>query len=139
MKIWTGLAIVGCLLAPVAARGHIGDNLTQLRQAYGATGKEAGNTMIFQRNGYSICVYFDGDHSAMEVFTRDGSEKDKTDITQADIDSILAMESDGQKWSQVSSHSGKPTWLRSDNKLIARLSTGETTMDKVFVVMMNEK
>ncbi len=137
MKIWTGLAMVGFLLAPLTARGHIGDNLAQLRQAYGATGKEAGNTMIFQQNGYSICVYFDGDRSAMEVFTRDGSDKKKTDITDDDIKSILEMEGEGQGWSQVTSHSGKPTFLRGDSKLIARLSTGETTMDKVFVVMLN--
>lgn len=137
--MWTGLAIVGLLLAPLTAHGHIGDNLAQLRQAYGATGKAAGNTMIFQRNGYSICVYFDGDYSAMEVFTRDGSDKTKTDITDNDIKGILAMESDGQGWAQVTSHSGKPTFLRADNKLIARLSTGATTMDKVFVVMLNEK
>ena len=139
MKIWTGLAIVGLLLAPLTARGHIGDNLAQLRQAYGATGKEAGDTMIFQRNGYSICVYFDGDHSAMEVFTRDGSDKTKTDITDDDIKGILTMEGDGQGWTQVTSHSGKPTFLRADDKLIARLSTGTTSMDKVFVVMLNQK
>jgi hypothetical protein len=137
--MWKGLAIVGCLLAPLVAHGHIGDNLAQLRQAYGATGKEAGNTMIFQRNGYSICVYFDGIHSAMEIFTRDGSDKTKTDITDNDIKSILTMESDGQTWNPVTSHSGHPTWLRSDDKLIARLSPGETTADKVFVVMVNEK
>jgi hypothetical protein len=139
MKTWAGLVMIASLLAPLVARGHVGDNLAQLRQTYGATGKEAGNTMIFQRNGYSICVYFDGDHSAMEIFTRDGSDKTKTDITQADIDSILTMEGDGQGWSPVTSHSGKPTWLRSDKKLIARLSPGESNGDKVFVVMLNEK
>jgi hypothetical protein len=123
----------------VLAQAHIGDDLTKLRQVYGATGKKEGNALIFQHNGYSICVYFDGDYSAMEVFTRDGSEKDKTDITEGDINGILDMEGEGQKWTQVNSRSGKLTWLRADTKLIARLSTGDTPEDKVFVVMLNEK
>jgi hypothetical protein len=134
------LAALGLLLAfAAAAQAHIGDDMTQLNQAYGATGKRAGNAMIFQKNGYSICVYFDRDRSAMEIFTRDGSIKDKTDITTDDINAILALEGDGQTWNPVTSRSGKPTWLRSDNRLIARLSTGDTTEDKVFMVMVNEK
>jgi Ca2+-binding RTX toxin-like protein len=138
MKRFACLALALVLAAP-AASGHIGDDLAQLRQAYGATGKQAGNTMIFQSNGYSIAVYFDGDHSAMEVFTRDGSVKNKTDITPDDIKSILALESDGQPWYEVESKSGKPTWLRADDKLIARLSPGDSTEDKVFMVMVNQK
>jgi hypothetical protein len=134
-----GLLVALVVFAPHLASAHIGDNLTQLRQVYGATGKVVGNTMIFQRNGYSICVYFDGDVSAMEVFTRDGSEKNKTDITQRDIDDILVLEGQGQGWSSVTSHSGKPTWLRADTKLIARLDPGDAPGDKVFVIMANEK
>jgi hypothetical protein len=137
MKILAALALL--IGWTVHLHAHIGDDLTQLRHAYGATGKRAGNAVIFQKNGYSICIYFDQDRSAMEVFTRDGSVKDKTDITQEDIDAILALEGDGQSWNEVSSKSGKPTWLRSDNRLIARLSTGDTTEDKVFMVMVNEK
>ncbi len=137
MKILAALALLIALAAPL--RAHIGDDIAQLRHAYGATGKRTGNAVIFQKNGYSICVYFDQDRSAMEVFTRDGSMKDKTDITPDDIDAILALEGDGQSWNQVSSKSGKPTWLRSDNRLIARLSTGDATEDKVFMVMVNEK
>jgi hypothetical protein len=75
----------------------------------------------------------------MEIFTRDGSMKNKTDISQEDIDAILASEADGQTWSQVVSKSGKPTWLRSDHHLIARLSTGDADEDKVLMVMVNEK
>jgi hypothetical protein len=127
------------IFAPLLACAHIGDNLAQLREVYGATGKVVANTMIFQRNGYSICVYFDGDTSAMEVFTRDGSEKSKTDITQRDIDDILVLEGQGMGWNAVTSRSGKPTWLRADAKLIARLDPGDTPGDKVFVVMANEK
>jgi len=148
MKMWVCLAVVLGFLAPTVGRAHIGDDMAQLRQAYGATAKKVGSAMIFQRNGYSICVYFDGDHSAMEVFSRDGSEKKKPDstpedMTQQNIDDILALEGDGQKWSPVTSHSGKPTWLRADNKLIARVSDA-TDADtgqggKILVVMVNEK
>jgi hypothetical protein len=135
------LSVLGAWLVLTlgAARAHVGDDMTKLRQVYGATAHQVGNALIFQKNGYSICVYFDGDHSAMEVFTRDGSVKDKTDITPDDIDQILILEGDGQEWNQVSSHSGKPTWLRADKKMIARLSEGDTPADKVFVVMVNEK
>jgi hypothetical protein len=134
-----GLLAALVVSAPLLASAHIGDNLAQLREVYGATGKVVANTMIFQRNGYSICVYFDGDKSAMEIFTRDGSEKNKTDITQQDIDDILVLEGQGQGWSAVTSHSGKPTWLRADTKLIARLDRGATPEEKVLVVMVNEK
>jgi hypothetical protein len=132
-------ALAFLIFLATAANAHIGDDMTQLKETYGATGKRVGNAIIFQKNGYSISVYFDGDHSAMEIFTRDGSVKGKTDITQDDINGVLASESDGQTWDEVQSKSGKPTWLRSDHHLIARLSTGDTDEDKVLVVMVNEK
>ena len=138
MKMWVCLVVVICLLAPALGRAHIGDNMEQLQQVYGATAHRVGNAMIFQRNGYSICVYFDGDHSAMEVFTRDGSEKNVTDITAGRVAALLTLEGEGQGWSQMVGQSGKPIWLRADKKLIARLS-GEAPEDKVFVVMLNAK
>ncbi len=138
MKMWVCLAAVISLLAPAIGRAHIGDTLEQLQQVYGATGHRVGNAMIFQRNGYSICVYFDGDYSAMEVFTRDGSLKNVNDITVGDVAALLTLEGQGQAWSQMVGQSGKPVWLRADKKLIARLS-GDAPEDKVFVVMVNEK
>lgn len=142
MRLAGGFFLIALLAlsAPVLAFAHIGDDLSQLRQAYGATAAKAGNALVYQRNGYSIAVFFDGDHSAMEIFTRDGSMKDKTDISQDDINQILALEGDGQDWNQVTSHSGKLTWLRADKKLIARLSDDTDKPDaKVFVVMVNQK
>lgn len=130
----------GFLLTAAPASAHIGDDLSQLRQNYGATAAKAGNALVFQRNGYSIAVFFDGDLSAMEIFTRDGSNKDKTDISSDDIDQILALEGDGQTWNQVTSHSGKLTWLRADGKMLARLSEdSDKPGAKVFVVMVNQK
>jgi hypothetical protein len=139
MKMWVSLAAVAVLLSPAVGRAHIGDNLAQLREVYGATAQRVGSAFVFQRNGYSICVYFDGDLSAMEMFTRDGSEKNRTDITPEDVDALLKLEGQGQGWSQMMGQSGKPVWLRADKKLIARLSTGDTPADTVFVVMVNEK
>jgi hypothetical protein len=137
MQKWL-LAILASVVLPAVANANIGDDLSQLRARYGSA-KQVGGQMLFQHDGYSICVYFDDVHSAMEVFVRDGSKPDKTDITQADIDQILAAESDGFPWAQAKSQTGKPTWLRADGKLIARLATGENPGDKFLTIMVNAK
>ena len=138
------LALAAVILACSApVRANIGDNLAQLRGRYGSA-KDMAGQMLFQHDGYSICVYFDGSHAAMEVFVRDGSKKDKngvaqTDITQTDIDQILEAEGGGQTWNPVQTSSGKQTWLRADGKLIARLSVGDKPEDKYLMIMVNEK
>ena len=139
MKQAAALLVLTLALAAPAARAHVGDTVAQLRDMYGATAKHVGNTLIFQRNGYSISVLFDGDHAAMEMFTRDGSEKGKDDISPSDIEGILAMEGQGEAWNEVASKSGEPTWLRADRRLIARLTPGTKPQEKVLVVMLNEK
>ena len=132
-------ALVLALLAWSAqAQADIGDDLTQLRGHYGSA-KDMGNQMLFQHDGYSICVYFDGIHSAMEVYVRDGSDPKKLDIAQQDIDDIMAREGSGQAWNPIQTRSGKPTWLRADGKLLARLSVGDKPEDKYFTVMVNSK
>ena len=138
MKKATALLLTLVFTAP-AARAHVGDTLAQLRDMYGATAKHVGNTLIFQRNGYSISVLFDGDHAAMEMFTRDGSLKGKDDISPTDIQGILTMEGQGETWSEVASKSGEPTWLRADTHLIARLAPGGKPQEKVLVVMLNDQ
>ena len=60
---------------------------------YGST-QAVGNQVLFQHDGFSICVYFDGAHSGMEVFLRDGSKPGKTDFTEQDVEQILAAEGD---------------------------------------------
>jgi hypothetical protein len=122
------------LLAGLPAEAAIGDDLAQLRAAYGSA-SQAGNQMLFRHDGYSIAVYFDGTRSGMEIFVRDGSMPDKPEITPADINAILALEGAGQAWSPVQTHSGQPTWLRADGKLIARFNPAE----KILAVMENAK
>ncbi len=122
----------------VPARANIGDDLGELRGRYGGA-KNVGGGMLFQHDGYSICVYFDGSHSAMEVFTRDGSKPDKTDISQADVDAILAAEAVGQTWNPIQTSSGKKTWLSANGKVIARLSVDDKTNEKTLMIMVNEK
>jgi hypothetical protein len=128
------------LLAGLLAGGSsplpaaIGDDLPTLRASFGSA-KAVGNQMLFSHGGYSIAVYFDGDRAAMEIFTPDGSVPSKTDITQKDIDDILSTEGAGQSWNQVQTHSGEPTWLRADQKLIARFNPSE----KILVVMENSR
>jgi len=126
------------LVSAPSAKANIGDDLGELRSRYGG-GKPVASGIIFQHDGYSICVYFDGSHVAMEVYTRDGSQKDKTDITQADVDAILAKEAVGQKWNEIQTHSGKPTWLSSNGKMIARLSVDNETNAKTLMIMVNSK
>jgi hypothetical protein len=63
-------------------------------------------------------------------------------MTQADIDAILATASEGLTWNPIQVASGKPTWVRSDNKLIARFSpnqTGKIDDASVLVIMLNAK
>ena len=126
---------------PVMAQANIGEDLTQLRARYGGA-KEVGGQMLFDHAGLSIAVYFDGDHSAMEIFTRNSSDPAKSDLSKEDIDHILNAASEGKTWNQIQVHSGRPTWMRSDNKLIARLSqssTGKADEASVMVIMLNAK
>ncbi len=136
-SVLRGLLAVALLAWPVTVQANIGDDLSQLRKRYGSA-KEIGNQMLFQHDGYSIAVYFDGTHSGMEVFVRDGSKPDKLDITQEDIDKILVSQ-DGPNWNAVKTTSGKPTWVSADGRLIARLSEGDKSDDKFLTVMVNSK
>jgi hypothetical protein len=154
-KIVLGLAL---LAWPAPAQANIGDTLPELRARYGSA-KDMGGQMLFEvrlvngqimpardsanaQDHFTITVYFDGDYSAMEVFTRNTSDPVKANMTQADIDAILAATNEGQTWNPIQVSSGKPTWMRSDNKLIARFSpnqSGKIDDASVLVIMLNSK
>jgi len=141
---------------PASALGNIGDTLTDLRARYGSA-KDMGGQMLFEvrlTNGqivpardsanpeehFTITVFFDGDHSAMEVFTRNTSDPAKANLSQADIDSILAATNEGQSWHSIQVATGRTTWVRSDKKLIARFSpnkSGKADDASVLVIMLN--
>jgi len=132
-----GRLAVALFFLPTCARAHIGDDFATLRASYGGA-EHVGNQLLFKHAGYSIAVYFDGTRSAMEIFVRDGSIPGKTDMTQADIDSILAFEGDGQDWKPyqpVSGTSNGPIWLRADHKVIARFNTSE----RILSIIENAK
>ena len=135
-------SVAALTLTAFSVQAHIGDSLSQLRVVYGATAKKQANSMIFERNGYSICVYFNGAFSGMEVFTRDGSVKSKPDISDDDVKGLLSMEGQGQGWSPVTSKSGKMTFLRADRKVIARVTDAADAVTgapaKAFIVMVND-
>lgn len=139
------------------AQGNVGEDLNQLRGRYGSA-KKVGGQMLFevhivdnkvvrlppsddQHEGYTVTVYFDGIHSGMEIFTHNTSDPAKANIGQDDAKIILDSESDGKSWNPIQVHSGKPTWLRSDNKLLARLSAANGKADdaSVMVIMVNGK
>ena len=153
------IALGAVLLAwPAPAQANVGDTLPQLRERYGSV-KDMGGQMLFEVrlvNGqivpargsadaadhFTISVYFDGDHSAMEVFTRNTSDPVKANMTQKDIDAILAATSEGQDWHPIQVPSGRATWVRSDNKLIARFSpnkSGKIDDASVLAIMVNSK
>ncbi|HEV3272986.1 MAG TPA: hypothetical protein VGZ93_12460 [Candidatus Methylacidiphilales bacterium] len=154
-KIAVGLAL---LMWPALAQANIGDTVAQLRERYGSINDMSGQ-MVFEvrflngqivpargstdvQNHFTVTVYMNGDHSAMEVFTRNVSDPVKANLTQADIDTILAATDDGQTWNPVQVPSGRTTWLRSDNKLIARFSpntSGKADDASVLVIMLNSK
>jgi len=139
-------------------RANVGDTMTELRQRYGSA-KDMGGQMLFEvrlanrqivpardtanaDDHFTITVYFDGDHSAMEVFARNTSDPAKANLTQADIDAILAATNDGLTWHSIQVATGRTTWMRSDRKLIARFSpnaTGNADDASVLVVMLNSK
>jgi hypothetical protein len=154
-KIALGLAL---LAWPTPALANIGDTLPELRGRYGSA-KDLGNQMLFEvrlvngkivpargsadiENHFTVAVYFDGAHSAMEVFTRNVGDPAKADLTQADIDAFLSAATEGLAWTQVQVPSGRPTWMRSDNKLVARYSpnkSGKEDDASVLVIMLNSK
>ena len=143
---------------PAPAQANVGDTLPQLRERYGSA-KDMGGQMLFEvrlingqivpargsadtQGHFSITVYFDGDHSAMEVFTRNTSDPVKANLTQTDIDAILAATGEGQDWHPIQIPSGRTTWVRSDDKLIARFSpnkSGKVDDASVLVIMLNSK
>jgi len=149
---------VAFLAWPTLTQANIGDTMTELRSRYGSA-KDMGGQMLFEvrlvdgklvpargstneDDHFSVNVYFDGVNSAMEVFTHTASDPVKANLTQADIDSILAAAEDGQTWNPVQTPSGKQTWVRSDNKLIARFSpnkSGKADDASVLVIMLNAK
>lgn len=152
--------VLGAVLLawPATAQANIGDTLPQLRERYGSAQDMSGQ-MLFEvrlvngrivpargsvdtRDHFTVTVCFDGDHSAMEIFTRNTSDPVKANLTQADIEAILAAANDGQTWNPVQLPSGRTTWLRSDNKLIARFSpnkSGKEDDASVLVIMLNSK
>jgi hypothetical protein len=153
------IALGVLLMAAFApARANIGDTMTELRQRYGSA-KDMGGQMLFEvrvlngqivpargsadtENHFTITVYFDGDHSGMEVFTRNTSDPVKANMTQTDIDTILTATSDGQDWHAIQVASGKPTWVRTDKKIIARFSpnkSGKADDASVLILMLNDQ
>jgi hypothetical protein len=152
-KIMLGAVL---LAWPAIAQANVGDTLAQLRGRYGSA-QDMGGQMLFEvrlvngqivpargsagtHDHLTITVYFDGVYSAMEVFTRNTSDPAKASLTQEDIDTILGAANDGQTWNAVQVSSGRPTWLRSDNILIARFSpnkSGKADDASVLVIMLN--
>jgi hypothetical protein len=148
---------------PALAHANVGDTIDQLRQHYGSAQKMGGQMLFDVRlvngrlvpargteNGpdhFSIAVYFDGTHSAMEVFTRNTSDPAKAEMTPDDITAILNALGNGVPWAPTVVQDGKQTWLWGDSKnqppkLLARFdpnTTGSADGASVLVIMLYTK
>ena len=124
-----GVLLVAAL---TPARANIGDTMTELRQRYGSA-KDMGGQMLFEvrlkdgqilpargatdvENHFTITVYFDGVHSAMEVFTRNTGDPAKANMTPGDINTILNAIGNGLPWVPLRTGTGKQTWVWGDKR-----------------------
>jgi hypothetical protein len=159
-KVWVALTLATW---PLLVHANIGDTVDQLRQHYGSAQKLGGQMLFDVRlangrivpsrgaeNGadrFSIAVYFDGIHSAMEVFTRNTSDPAKAELSPDDISAILNALGNGIPWAPTAVEDGKQTWLWGDSKdappkLLARFDpnkTGNADDASVLVIMLYTK
>ncbi len=156
-KIALGLIL---LAWPVPALANIGDTLPQLRARYGSA-QDMDGQMLFEvrlvngqivpargtantKDHFTVTVYFDGVHSAMEVFTHNTSDPAKAEMTPADIDAILTALGNGLPWVPVKTASDKQVWVWGDEKgrlpkLRANYSpnkSGQADSASVLVIML---
>ena len=160
-SICGGIALGTLLVAALMpARANVGDTMTELRQRYGSA-KDMGGQMLFEvrlKDGhlipardatdktslYSITVYFDGEHSAMEVFTRNTSDPSKANMNPDDVNAILNATTAGSPWTPITTQSGKQTWVWGDKKgqlpqLLARFDPAKSAKpDDASVLIIME-
>ncbi len=163
MRFLTAKEIVlgALLVAPLLpARANVGDPLPELRHRYGSA-KDMGGQMLFEvrlkdgqilpargaadvENHFTITVYFDGDRSAMEVFTRNTTDPAKSRMTPADISAILTAIGQGVPWAPIQTSTGKQTWVWGDKKgalpqLLARFDPNKSSgADDASVLVVME-
>src|ERR1700733_12016705 len=154
-RILIGAMLMAC---PSLVHADIGDTLQELRHHYGSA-KDMGGQMLFEvrlvegpivpardstntPDHFSIAVYFDGIHSAMEVFTRNTTDPTKSDLSSEDINAILAAVGNGVPWAPAVAPDGRQTWLWGETrdsppKLLARFNPNKTgNADGASVLMI---
>ena len=144
------------LICPTFAFANIGDTIEQLRERYGSA-KDLGGQLLFEvrinngqivpahgaadtQNHFTIAVYFDGIHSAMEVFTRNSSDPGKAEMSDSDVEAIKKASGGGQEWHPIQVPTQRITWVTTDKKLLARFSpnkSGKIDDAGVLVIMEN--
>jgi hypothetical protein len=156
-----GIALGLVLMAAGApARANVGDTLTELRHRYGSA-KDVGGQMLFEvrlkdgqiipardaadvQSHFTVTVYFDGDRSGMEVFTRNTCDPAKSEMTPEDINTILTAVGGGVPWLPIHVRTGKQTWLWGNKKgappqLLARFDPNKTSSpDDASVLIIME-
>lgn len=134
--------IAACCLAvafaAAEARATVGDDQEQLFKRYGKGKQLGGNVLLYklnqkEENGISVSIYFDGNRSSMEVFSRGHDEKgNRIPLTQEDIELILAKNADGQRWqSYRARRSGRNMWRRTDGRMVAHHDSNEAALTMI--------
>jgi len=133
MKL-TCLFAVLCLAA-ASAHATVGDDQNTLYQRYGKGKQVGGNALLYKLkqnevNGINVTIYFDGEHSSMEVFSRGTDSKGKPiPLSEEDLRYLLVQNSAGLRWHDMRGRrSGRLMWGRSDGKIMAHYNEREGTL-----------
>lgn len=115
------LLVVCFLLLSLPSRANLRETVEQCVARYGkptgyseADAKNPFGTLLFKANGYLLTLFI---LNNVEVGAR-VAKIDKSNLTQAEIETILAADSGGLKWtSEPSDNPSDAKWSRSDNAI----------------------
>ncbi len=150
MMTWRPLSLpgqLGLLLGLVGLAGltassawaTVGDGQEQLFQRYGKGKQLGGNVLLYkvrkddQDSGISVSIYFSGNTSTMEVFSRGHDAQGKRlPLNEEDIKFILEQNADGNRWqSYHAKRSGRDMWRRSDGRVMAHYDPAEMALTMI--------
>ena len=120
MRIWTAI-LAAAVLGTAGASGRIGETMAQCKARYGKPVSEAKGTFRFEKAGFLICAWFDGDRC--DRITFDKIKKDRNGMfetfAEAEIQTLLAANSGGKDWRDVSRASDYYKWQTDGGERIA--------------------
>lgn len=133
------LSCLSCSLLAAPLWATVGDSQDKLFKRYGKGKQLGGNVLLYKvrqddkDSGISVSIYFSGNTSTMEVFSR-GHDKngDRLPLTDEDIKFILQQNADGNRWqSYHARRSGRDMWRRSDGQVMAHYDPDEMALTMI--------